>query len=171
MPWSACLSTPSYLFPHSLLFLSYFILIYYFCRFQREREVFAAGDPSCALRQEHHHLSLFRYYPPNLVILTYSLIEKTDVYGYGLMMWEILTMEPLFPHIKARPLTCLKEKKILILVIREFYDGYQGKEELTKHVLAGQRPTLKKNWPASLKELLTLSWHEDAKKRFIILRK
>lgn len=77
-------------------------------------------------------------YDKNITVYPYS--EKTDVYGYGLMMWEILTLEALFPHIK-------------------------GKEELTKHVLAGQRPGLRKSWPASLKELLSLSWHEDPKKR------
>src|SRR5690606_26366651 len=77
-------------------------------------------------------------YDKSISIYPYS--EKTDVYSYGLMLWELLSLKPLFPNI-------------------------EGKEELTKHVLEGHRPALLPSWPDSVKELLSLTWHENASKR------
>lgn len=88
-----------------------------------------------------------KYSPPEILrarydrsITVYPYSEKTDVYGFGLMLWELMTVDQLFPHIK-------------------------GKEDLTKHVLDGMRPELKKHWPTSLTELLAACWSEDPKTR------
>jgi ABC-type dipeptide/oligopeptide/nickel transport system permease subunit len=56
------------------------------------------------------------------------------------MLWELVSLKQLFPTIK-------------------------GKEELTRHVLAGFRPPLEPDWPVSLQELLALCWHQDPDKR------
>jgi hypothetical protein len=56
------------------------------------------------------------------------------------MLWELLSLKPLFPNIK-------------------------GKEDLTKHVLAGHRPAPLASWPDSVKDLLNACWHESAAKR------
>ena len=34
-------------------------------------------------------------------ISVYPYSEKTDVYSYGLMLWELLSLKPLFPNIKV----------------------------------------------------------------------
>uniref|UniRef100_A0A6B2L2T9 Protein kinase domain-containing protein n=1 Tax=Arcella intermedia TaxID=1963864 RepID=A0A6B2L2T9_9EUKA len=88
-----------------------------------------------------------KYSPPEILQARYSkhsviypYSEKTDVYGFGLILWELLALEPLFPNVK-------------------------GKEDLTKHVIEGQRPEIKPHWPASVKNLLTMCWNDDAKKR------
>lgn len=88
-----------------------------------------------------------KYSPPEILrarydksIPIYPYSEKTDVYSYALMFWELLALKPLFPNI-------------------------EGKEELTKHVLEGHRPTLVPSWPDSVKELLNFAWHENPTKR------
>jgi serine/threonine protein kinase len=88
-----------------------------------------------------------KYSPPEILrarfdksISVYQYSEKTDVYSFGLMLWELLSLKPLFPFIK-------------------------GKEELTKHVLNGDRPAAIPTWPESVKELLNLCWHENPTKR------
>lgn len=88
-----------------------------------------------------------KYSPPEILrarydksITIYPYSEKTDVYSYGLMLWELLSLKPLFPNIK-------------------------GKEDLTKYVLAGHRPAPTSSWPDSVKELLANCWHESPAKR------
>jgi serine/threonine protein kinase len=88
-----------------------------------------------------------KYSPPEILrarydktISIYPYSEKTDVYSFGLMLWELVSLKQLFPTIK-------------------------GKEELTRHVLAGFRPPLEPDWPVSLQELLALCWHQDPDKR------
>jgi len=88
-----------------------------------------------------------KYSPPEILrarydksISVYPYSEKTDVYSFGLMLWELISLQPLFPTIK-------------------------GKEELTQYVLAGYRPPIDPEWPESLKELLQLCWHQDPDKR------
>jgi serine/threonine protein kinase len=65
---------------------------------------------------------------------------QTDVYSFGLMLWELVTVMPLFP-------------------------GVKGKQNITQHVLAGNRPEIYEEWPKSLKTLLALCWHEDPNRR------
>src|SRR5690606_37928796 len=55
-------------------------------------------------------------------------------------LWELVTVLPLFP-------------------------GVKGKQNITQHVLAGNRPEIYDEWPKSLKTLLALCWHEDANRR------
>eukprot|EP01126_Amoeba_proteus_P039804 TRINITY_DN4216_c0_g2_i10.p1 TRINITY_DN4216_c0_g2~~TRINITY_DN4216_c0_g2_i10.p1 ORF type:complete len:680 (-),score=115.23 TRINITY_DN4216_c0_g2_i10:545-2584(-) len=88
-----------------------------------------------------------KYSPPEILrarydksITVYPYSEKTDTYAFGLMLWELVTAEPLFPDIK-------------------------GKEDLTERVLAGHRPPLKKEWPDCLNEVLTSCWHAEASRR------
>eukprot|EP01128_Nolandella_sp_AFSM9_P006224 TRINITY_DN3151_c0_g1_i1.p1 TRINITY_DN3151_c0_g1~~TRINITY_DN3151_c0_g1_i1.p1 ORF type:complete len:824 (-),score=169.85 TRINITY_DN3151_c0_g1_i1:258-2705(-) len=71
-------------------------------------------------------------------IMSYPYCEETDVYSFGLMLWELITLKPLF----VRP----KE--------------YKGKKGLAKYVLEGHRPALEKHWPESLQKLLSDCWHE-----------
>lgn len=71
-------------------------------------------------------------------IMSYPYCEQTDVYSFGLMLWELITLKPLF----VRP----KE--------------YKGKKGLAKYVLEGHRPALEKHWPESLQKLLSDCWHE-----------
>eukprot|EP01127_Copromyxa_protea_P015736 TRINITY_DN4579_c0_g1_i2.p1 TRINITY_DN4579_c0_g1~~TRINITY_DN4579_c0_g1_i2.p1 ORF type:complete len:434 (-),score=80.16 TRINITY_DN4579_c0_g1_i2:38-1156(-) len=73
----------------------------------------------------------------------YPYSEKTDVYSFSLMLWEVVTLKPLF----VRP--------------RE----YEGKKGLAKFVLDGHRPELDKNWPPCFKNLLSSCWHEDPAER------
>eukprot|EP01125_Pyxidicula_operculata_P014413 TRINITY_DN4795_c0_g1_i5.p1 TRINITY_DN4795_c0_g1~~TRINITY_DN4795_c0_g1_i5.p1 ORF type:complete len:537 (-),score=76.51 TRINITY_DN4795_c0_g1_i5:14-1624(-) len=49
-----------------------------------------------------------KYSPPEILkarydknITVYPYNEKTDVYGYALMLWELITLEPVFPNIKV----------------------------------------------------------------------
>ena len=73
-------------------------------------------------------------------ITSYPYSPKTDTYGFGLILWELVSLDPLFPHIK-------------------------GKEELTGFVLEGKRPEMLNTWPPSLRELLSQCWHMDPKVR------
>lgn len=73
----------------------------------------------------------------------YAYSEKTDVYSFGLMLWELISLKPLF----VRP------------------KGYAGKKGLAKYVLDGHRPPLDKPWVPSMKKLLTDCWHEDPNQR------
>mmetsp|Transcript_12616 Transcript_12616/g.14037 ORF Transcript_12616/g.14037 Transcript_12616/m.14037 type:complete len:733 (+) Transcript_12616:25-2223(+) len=89
-----------------------------------------------------------KYSPPEILrarydstISVFDYCDKTDVYSFGLMLWELMTLQPLFPSIK-------------------------GKEELTKHILSGHRPALFPLWPQTLKDLLVNCWHQDANKRW-----
>uniref|UniRef100_A0A6B2L2L3 Protein kinase domain-containing protein n=1 Tax=Arcella intermedia TaxID=1963864 RepID=A0A6B2L2L3_9EUKA len=80
-------------------------------------------------------------YDESITIYPYS--EKTDVYSFGLMFWELVTLKPLF----IRP----KE--------------YKGKKGLAKYVLSGYRPAIEKNWPQSLTTILSNCWHQDPNRR------
>eukprot|EP01127_Copromyxa_protea_P019571 TRINITY_DN6391_c0_g1_i3.p1 TRINITY_DN6391_c0_g1~~TRINITY_DN6391_c0_g1_i3.p1 ORF type:complete len:828 (+),score=128.23 TRINITY_DN6391_c0_g1_i3:229-2484(+) len=73
----------------------------------------------------------------------YEYSEKTDIYSYGLILWEIVSLKALF----VRP--------------RE----YAGKKGLTRYVLEGHRPPIEKAWSDSLKQLLRRCWHADPVQR------
>ena len=45
------------------------------------------------------------------------------------------------------------------------FPGVKGKQNITQHVLAGNRPEIYEEWPKSLKTLLALCWHEDPNRR------
>eukprot|EP01129_Flabellula_baltica_P006020 TRINITY_DN2218_c0_g1_i1.p1 TRINITY_DN2218_c0_g1~~TRINITY_DN2218_c0_g1_i1.p1 ORF type:complete len:795 (+),score=145.22 TRINITY_DN2218_c0_g1_i1:40-2424(+) len=75
----------------------------------------------------------------NESITVYPYCEKTDVYSFGLMLWEILTLKPVY----VRP------------------KDYKGKKGLAIYVLEGNRPEMQINWPQSLCDLLTSCWHEN----------
>jgi hypothetical protein len=34
-------------------------------------------------------------------VSSYPYSTKTDAYGFGLILWELVSLEPLFPHIKV----------------------------------------------------------------------
>eukprot|EP01130_Rhizamoeba_saxonica_P013786 TRINITY_DN5920_c0_g1_i1.p1 TRINITY_DN5920_c0_g1~~TRINITY_DN5920_c0_g1_i1.p1 ORF type:complete len:526 (-),score=106.59 TRINITY_DN5920_c0_g1_i1:27-1604(-) len=76
-------------------------------------------------------------YDDSITIYPYG--EVSDVYSFGLMFWELLTLKPLF----LRP--------------RE----YKGKKGLAKYVLEGNRPEIQKNWPERVVNILSSTWHED----------
>jgi len=76
-------------------------------------------------------------------ILVYLYSEKTDVYSFSLMLWEIISLKPLY----KRP--------------RE----YKGKKGLAEFVLEGNRPELQIHWCQEIKDLLTSCWNDDAKIR------
>eukprot|EP01130_Rhizamoeba_saxonica_P000748 TRINITY_DN10673_c0_g1_i1.p1 TRINITY_DN10673_c0_g1~~TRINITY_DN10673_c0_g1_i1.p1 ORF type:complete len:813 (+),score=144.14 TRINITY_DN10673_c0_g1_i1:38-2440(+) len=73
----------------------------------------------------------------------YAYCEKTDVYSFGLMLWELLTLNPLF----SRP------KK------------FKGKEGLAEYVLEGNRPKIMDFWPSRVQDLLSNCWNVNAENR------
>lgn len=72
--------------------------------------------------------------------LSYPYGPATDVYAFGLILWELVTNEPLF-------------------------DGIRGKDEITEFVCGGGRPAIVTGWPQRLVELLQTCWHADAQRR------
>jgi len=95
----------------------------------------------------HHFKGNVKYSAPEILrarsdknITVYSYGPQTDVYSFGLMLWELVTCMPLFP-------------------------GVKGKQNITDHVLFGNRPEIYEEWPKSLKTLLQLSWHVDPVRR------
>jgi serine/threonine protein kinase len=95
----------------------------------------------------HHFKGNVKYSSPEILraradknITIYAYCPQTDVYSFGLMLWELVTVMPLFP-------------------------GVKGKQNITQHVLAGNRPEIYEEWPKSLKTLLALCWHEDPNRR------
>jgi serine/threonine protein kinase len=95
----------------------------------------------------HHFKGNVKYSSPEILraradknITIYQYCPQTDVYSFGLMLWELVTVMPLFP-------------------------GVKGKQNITQHVLAGNRPEIYEEWPKSLKTLLALCWHEDPNRR------
>lgn len=95
----------------------------------------------------HHFKGNVKYSAPEILrarsdknITVYHYGPQTDVYSFGLMLWELVTCMPLFP-------------------------GVKGKQNITTHVLAGNRPEIYDEWPKSLKTLLLLCWHEDPSRR------
>lgn len=75
---------------------------------------------------------------------TYQYCEKTDVYSFGLIWWQVLTKKNPFMD---RP------------------NKYQGKEGLVKFILEGNRPPLPKPWPESIKQMISASWSPQQGKR------
>eukprot|EP01126_Amoeba_proteus_P009255 TRINITY_DN13508_c0_g1_i12.p1 TRINITY_DN13508_c0_g1~~TRINITY_DN13508_c0_g1_i12.p1 ORF type:complete len:538 (-),score=117.89 TRINITY_DN13508_c0_g1_i12:198-1811(-) len=73
----------------------------------------------------------------------YAYSEKTDVYSFGLLFWEIFTLKALY----IRP--------------RE----YSGKKGLAKYVLEGNRPLLERLWSPKLRDVLSACWNQDPKLR------
>eukprot|EP01125_Pyxidicula_operculata_P005959 TRINITY_DN2081_c0_g1_i2.p1 TRINITY_DN2081_c0_g1~~TRINITY_DN2081_c0_g1_i2.p1 ORF type:complete len:711 (+),score=114.33 TRINITY_DN2081_c0_g1_i2:92-2224(+) len=74
----------------------------------------------------------------------YAYGERTDVYSFGLIWWQVLTRKNPFMD---RP------------------TKYPGKEGLVKYILEGYRPTLPKHWPESLKTMITSCWADQQNKR------
>uniref|UniRef100_A0A6B2L246 Protein kinase domain-containing protein n=1 Tax=Arcella intermedia TaxID=1963864 RepID=A0A6B2L246_9EUKA len=70
--------------------------------------------------------------------------EKTDVYSFGLLWYEILTR-----------LSPFKDKP----------EEYKGREGQAKYTLEGHRPTPPQNWPKALRTIMASCWDEDPKKR------
>eukprot|EP01126_Amoeba_proteus_P039243 TRINITY_DN4126_c0_g1_i9.p1 TRINITY_DN4126_c0_g1~~TRINITY_DN4126_c0_g1_i9.p1 ORF type:complete len:744 (+),score=122.21 TRINITY_DN4126_c0_g1_i9:83-2314(+) len=67
----------------------------------------------------------------------YAYGEKTDVYSFGLLWWQILTKgDPFIP----RP------------------DKYKNKEGLASYILEGNRPPMATWWPKSLKTMIANCW-------------
>eukprot|EP01126_Amoeba_proteus_P039237 TRINITY_DN4126_c0_g1_i10.p1 TRINITY_DN4126_c0_g1~~TRINITY_DN4126_c0_g1_i10.p1 ORF type:complete len:649 (+),score=115.93 TRINITY_DN4126_c0_g1_i10:913-2859(+) len=67
----------------------------------------------------------------------YAYGEKTDVYSFGLLWWQILTKgDPFIP----RP------------------DKYKNKEGLASYILEGNRPPMANWWPKSLKAMIANCW-------------
>jgi serine/threonine protein kinase len=74
----------------------------------------------------------------------YAYGEKTDVYSFGLIWWQILTHgDPFVP----RP------------------DKYKSKEGLATFILEGNRPPLPQYWPQSLKTMVTNCWSQNPANR------
>lgn len=73
----------------------------------------------------------------------YHYSEKTDVYSFGLILWELMSLKPLFTRPKQ----------------------YAGKRGLATFVLEGNQPPLDKSWCNSLKNLLMCCWHTSPQKR------
>ena len=70
----------------------------------------------------------------------YPYCPQTDTYAFALILWELVTRQPLF-------------------------EGINGKDEIVRFVCAGQRPALVPGWPLSLQNLLSAAWHDNASKR------
>jgi serine/threonine protein kinase len=74
----------------------------------------------------------------------YPYGERTDVYSFGLIWWQVLT--------KKNPFMDRPTK-------------YPGKEGLVKFILEGHRPPLPKHWPESLKNIISACWAPLQSKR------
>jgi len=74
----------------------------------------------------------------------YQYGERTDVYSFGLIWWQILT--------KKNPFMDRPSK-------------YPGKEGLVKYILEGNRPPIPKHWPDSLKQMISACWSPQQTKR------
>lgn len=94
-----------------------------------------------------------KYSPPEILrarytksITVYPYSEKTDVYGFGLIFWELLSKETVYVRPKQ----------------------YEGKRGLAVYVLEGNRPMLKPNWNNSICTLLSNCWNseQDVRPRF-----
>eukprot|EP01121_Diplochlamys_sp_Union-15-3_P018905 TRINITY_DN6992_c0_g1_i2.p1 TRINITY_DN6992_c0_g1~~TRINITY_DN6992_c0_g1_i2.p1 ORF type:complete len:402 (+),score=51.81 TRINITY_DN6992_c0_g1_i2:162-1208(+) len=90
-----------------------------------------------------------KYSPPEILraridetISEYPYCEKTDVYGFGYLLYEIITLEPLFP------------------------ENINGREQILKYVLEGGRPRIEPGrWPQSFVKLVTSCWDKDQQTR------
>lgn len=78
----------------------------------------------------------------------YPYGPQTDVYSFGLILWELQTRQPLF-------------------------HGIHGSKEITTFVCEGNRPPLVPCWPMSLQNMLTSCWHDTPARRpsFIAIQK
>ena len=70
----------------------------------------------------------------------YPYGPQTDVYSFALILWELVTREPLF-------------------------QGIQGQKEITTFVSEGKRPPLVSGWPMSLQDMLTSCWNDNPSRR------
>lgn len=73
-------------------------------------------------------------------VTRYAYGPQTDVYSFGLILWELVTNQPLF-------------------------EGIKGKDEITTFVCSGQRPALVPGWPRSLQTMLSLCWEKNPSRR------
>eukprot|EP01129_Flabellula_baltica_P007413 TRINITY_DN2882_c0_g1_i2.p1 TRINITY_DN2882_c0_g1~~TRINITY_DN2882_c0_g1_i2.p1 ORF type:complete len:584 (+),score=84.60 TRINITY_DN2882_c0_g1_i2:860-2611(+) len=91
-----------------------------------------------------------KYSPPEILrarytksINVYPYTEKTDVYGFGLIFWELLTKETVYVRPKQ----------------------YEGKRGLAVYVLEGNRPMLKPYWHPNVRTLLQNCWSTEQEAR------
>ena len=70
----------------------------------------------------------------------YPYGPQTDVYSFGLILWELVTRQPLF-------------------------QGIHGTENITTFVSDGHRPPLVPGWPMSLQNMLNACWHDKPSRR------
>eukprot|EP00904_Undaria_pinnatifida_P003883 jgi/Undpi1/13496/HiC_scaffold_8.g03155.m1 len=76
-----------------------------------------------------------RYMCPEVAMqLPYN--EKADVYSFGLILWEMLSLR--------RP-----------------FEGLNRKEFVQSVIKGGRRPPLQNDWSGSLRELMRRCWDED----------
>lgn len=74
----------------------------------------------------------------------YRYCEKTEVYSFGLIAYQILTKLTPFSN---RP------------------EVYKGREGLSRMVIEGHRPDVPKDWPSTLSSIITNSWGVSPEKR------
>eukprot|EP01098_Paradermamoeba_levis_P004571 TRINITY_DN1957_c0_g1_i1.p1 TRINITY_DN1957_c0_g1~~TRINITY_DN1957_c0_g1_i1.p1 ORF type:complete len:428 (-),score=81.02 TRINITY_DN1957_c0_g1_i1:122-1405(-) len=92
----------------------------------------------------NHFGGNIKYSPPEILrarkekknsIFPYG--EKTDVYSFGLLLFEIVTLKALFP------------------------EEIKGNKAISQFIMAGKRPEIHVDCPQSLRDLLTRCWHND----------
>jgi hypothetical protein len=75
------------------------------------------------------------------VVLKTPYNEKCDVFSFGILLYEIISLKPAFPNAK------------------------KGNEFVTKVVKGGMRPQMKKSCPPLTKQVLQKSWLASQKDR------
>ncbi len=69
--------------------------------------------------------------------------EKADMYSFAILLWEMMALQT--PYQKSK----LSLKSMLKVVVEK-----------------NHRPTLDKDWPKELQNIIKIAWHPDPKKRF-----
>eukprot|EP01127_Copromyxa_protea_P007622 TRINITY_DN1752_c0_g1_i1.p1 TRINITY_DN1752_c0_g1~~TRINITY_DN1752_c0_g1_i1.p1 ORF type:complete len:462 (+),score=78.23 TRINITY_DN1752_c0_g1_i1:256-1641(+) len=117
------------------------------------------GDLSKSIQKEspyqpiRHFEGTVKYSAPEVLKVQFSggdeqdkdfpVTEKANVYTLGLIIWEVLTLKPLY----TRP--------------KEF----EGKKGLARFIQEGNRPEVDEAWPPSLKAFFDACWKENPSER------